>query len=260
MEIGDEALNAADRNFIETWRAVLALAPRPRVVESETVLMMSSGESVSLFNPAFMLRHPDDPAEAVDGIVGYYGELGLPFALFFRDEICPALAETCSAAGLVEHWRPPLMVLDPIPPEPSEPPPPKVTFSPLDGSNVADYLLVLGKGFGMPEDLVERMFRRALREIPGFSGFLAWFGGEPVAISGLSMTERTAGIYNIATHPDRRNQGYGAAVTWWAVMAGRQRGAVRSILQASEAGEPIYRRMGFTTPTRYRQFEGKAPA
>ena len=48
-------------------------------------------------------------------------------------------------------------------------------------------------------------------------------------------------------------------MTWAAAIAGRADGASRSVLQASEMGEPVYARMGYQTPVRYRQFETVAP-
>jgi GNAT superfamily N-acetyltransferase len=69
------------------------------------------------------------------------------------------------------------------------------------------------------------------------------------------VTGDVAGIYNVATVPSQRGKGVGAAVTWAAVEAGARAGATVSILQASEAGAPVYERMGFTTPDRYRQFQ-----
>jgi hypothetical protein len=44
-------------------------------------------------------------------------------------------------------------------------------------------------------------------------------------------------------------------MTWAAIAAGAAAGAERAILQSSEPGAPLYERMGFVTPSRYRQFE-----
>lgn len=249
-------LQAADRNFAEAWRAIIQLAPRPGVIESDEALLLSSGEPVALFNPAFVPGRVADPGRVVGRIVAHYAGLGLPFALYFRDEVSPGLAEAASACGLTEHWRPPLMVLDPIPPGPAGAAPDGVTAVPVEAGHVDAYLCVLAEGFGMPRELADRMLKRAVTEVEGFTGVIGLVGDEPVAASGVFVGERIAGIYNVATLPDRRGRGYGAALTWGAAAIGRQQGATRCILQSSEAGEPVYRRMGFTTPAHYRQFEG----
>lgn len=70
------------------------------------------------------------------------------------------------------------------------------------------------------------------------------------------MSGTTAGINNVATHPDLRANGYGAALTWAAVAEGARRGCTHSILQASESGYPVYRKMGYTDLGRYVQLEG----
>ena len=44
------------------------------------------------------------------------------------------------------------------------------------------------------------------------------------------------------------------------VAEGARRGCTNSILQASDAGYPIYRRMGFVDLGRYVQLEGPPPA
>lgn len=213
---------------------------------------------MALFNPAHVVGAIGDPAAAVETIVGHYADLGVPFCILFRDEVAPGLADACAAAGLVEHWQMPLMVLDPIPDE--GPSVDGLEVTSVDASTLEAYGDVLSAGFGMPRELVSGLMgAELLVETPGFTGILGVLDGEPVAASGVFVTDATAGIYNVATVASARGRGIGAAVTWAAALAGREAGATRSILQASEMGEPVHARMGYATPDRYRQFEGGAP-
>jgi GNAT superfamily N-acetyltransferase len=255
--VSPEALAAADDNFARTWCGVLSFAPLAREHVSEDLVLIFTGEPVALFNRAFVLSPPEDPGTTVDGVATYFGEFGVPFAIYARDEVCPGFAEACSTRGLVERWSLPLMVLEPLP-ESTPAGPVDLEITDLDGKNADEYMDVLNRGFGMPRDLCERMLRRPAIELADFTGFIGSVDGEAVAASGLFMTDDTAGVYNVATLPEWRGRGYGAAMTWHAVLAGRRLGASRSVLQASAAGEPVYARMGFTTPSYYRQFEGEA--
>jgi predicted acetyltransferase len=60
----------------------------------------------------------------------------------------------------------------------------------------------------------------------------------------------------VATPPEHRRRGYGAAVTWAAIEEGRRQGCDHAALQASELGAPIYRSMGFVDVGQYVQLEG----
>jgi GNAT superfamily N-acetyltransferase len=220
--------------------------------------LLSSGVPVSLFNPTHVTGDVADPDAAVAMVVEHYGELGVPFSLTFRDDVAPGLAAACEATGaLVEHWRMPLMVLDPIPAEGAGAGAGVDGFEivTVDASNIERYGDVLAAGFGMPRELVSVILGARLVEEARFTGFLGLLAGEPVATSGLFVTGRTAGVYNVATVPGARGKGIGAAITWAAALAGSAAGASHSVLQASEMGEPVYARMGYDTPARYRQFE-----
>ena len=61
----------------------------------------------------------------------------------------------------------------------------------------------------------------------------------------LVRSDETAGVYNVVTLPAHRGKGYGASVTWAVVAEGARRGCTHAVLQASESGYPVYRRMGF---------------
>lgn len=75
--------------------------------------------------------------------------------------------------------------------------------------------------------------------------YALWENGEMVATSTLVFRESVAGIYNVATLPQARHKGFGAAVTAQALRDGRELGATFAVLQSTDAGIPVYRKLGF---------------
>ena len=220
MSLKDALLAAADSNYLTAWREIIRLSPQPVIEDEPPLLMLASGEPVPLFNAAFVFSPVADPTAIVDRAVRHYGVLGVPFSVHFRDELSPGLADACRAAGLVEHWQPPLMVLDPIAAA-VELSPAGLTIAAVAPGDVDDYLGVVAEGFGAPFDMVERVFKKPLRELPGFTALLGRLKGVPVATSGLWCSDGVAGVYNVATLPAHRAKGYGAAMTWAAANLGR---------------------------------------
>ena len=253
-----QVLAEADRNMVSIWRHMVGFGPKPDVTEQDGLLLLSSGLPVTLFNPAHVVGEVTDPKVAVEGVIEHYAALGVPFELLFRDDAAPGLADACEAADLVEHWQMPLMVLDPIPEHGDESPPPAgFEVVVVDDYNLAAYGDVLAAGFGMPRELVEMVLGHDMVRLDGFTAFLGLLDGEPVATSAVYLSEDTAGVYNVATLEAARGRGIGAAITWAAALHGLHAGSRRSVLQASQMGEPVYARMGYFTPARYRQFEAK---
>jgi hypothetical protein len=79
---------------------------------------------------------------------------------------------------------------------------------------------------------------------PEFRMWLGFADGRPVCTSCAFVDETFVGIYAVGTVRSARGRGYGEAVTWTATLS---RPDLPATLQASEMGEPIYRRMGFET-------------
>lgn len=85
--------------------------------------------------------------------------------------------------------------------------------------------------------------------------YLGRIDGRPVATSRISIGGGVAGLYAVATLPDVRGRGIGRAMTVAALDAGRAIGLRIGVLQASDSGLPVYRRLGFRTMFDYAVYQ-----
>jgi hypothetical protein len=65
------------------------------------------------------------------------------------------------------------------------------------------------------------------------------------------------GVYAVATLPEARGRGDGAALTWRATTVEPR---LPALLQASEIGQPVYEQLGFTALTRLSLWERARPS
>jgi GNAT superfamily N-acetyltransferase len=94
------------------------------------------------------------------------------------------------------------------------------------------------------ENVWYEFFAEAVFEQP-FWTYLALLNDRPVGTSQLFLSAGVAGIYNVTCLPEARGQGIGAAVTLAPLLDARAIGYRIAILQASEMGARVYRRLGF---------------
>ncbi len=127
-----------------------------------------------------------------------------------------------------------------------------------DEATFAVWLDVMARGFDMPaiaRDAIGVACRR-FGFAPGAAmrHYLGLLRGEPVASSTLFLAEGVAGIYNVATLPQARRQGIGAAMTRAPLLEARTEGLCIGVLQSSRMGLNVYWQLGFRPYSRLIQY------
>lgn len=130
----------------------------------------------------------------------------------------------------------------------------------IDGDGLVRWISTMVAGSGLPDTVRELLVGLYMQR--GFSRqkdvryYLASRAGQPVASALLFLGGGAAGIYNVATVPDARRQGIGAAVTATALRAARELGYAFGVLQSSQMGYNVYRRLGFQEYCRFSLYFG----
>ncbi len=145
--------------------------------------------------------------------------------------------------------HPPLMVRLPGGEPPSAPPELRIVEV-HDAATLVDAERALIEGYPAPE--LQPFRPGALWDTRILGGPLRiWVGyaGDLPVTTGMAYTdERVTGVYVIATLEQARGRGYGAAITARCMSVDPAKPAV---LQASDLGQPVYRRLGFVEVARY---------
>ncbi|HNA56000.1 MAG TPA: GNAT family N-acetyltransferase [Anaerolineales bacterium] len=114
-------------------------------------------------------------------------------------------------------------------------------------TTLKQWIHLTSRGFGIPaeyEDTWCDIFDNTVFNAP-FRTYLGVLNGQPVGTAQLFTSAGVAGIYNITCAPEARCQGVATALTKTALLDARQLGYRVSVLQASQAGAKVYRKLGF---------------
>jgi GNAT superfamily N-acetyltransferase len=246
--------DAADRNLAAAWTMLGRAAGFAHDV-FDSVTVNASGLPMAFFNGAFAAGTSSNPALTISAMSDFFAAHRVPYLLWVRAGGDDRLVEAARAAGLRDAGGPPLMILPVIEGIPQPPFDLDVRIvSTID--ELHDHATVVSAGFGMPIEVARMILGPPLLDDPDAAIAVGYFRGAPVTTALLARSGDTAGVYNVATVEDFRGRGFGEAATWAVIAEGARRGCTHSVLQSSDAGYPVYTRMGFMDVGRYRQLEG----
>lgn len=118
-----------------------------------------------------------------------------------------------------------------------------------------DFAKVVAESFDKEMELSDHMFGNlSTLNSEDVSAYLIYEGEKPVASALTVISGETAGIYWVGVIESSRRKGLGAYIVQMATNEGLNRGAKEVILQASEAGENLYKKLGYRTFKHYRWY------
>ena len=258
--MGRDLAADSDHNLWQTWVHIGRHARDGHVEEDDDVIIVETGSTLPTFNPVFVRGVPGTTVADATVLVRRAIDRELPVVLtvspFVRD--VERLVAGAVATGMVARGPLPGMVLANV----KRPwwrrrngtAAPGLAIRTVEAeSDWPAYFDVLCRGFDVPLEMVAPIANPAIYKAPNIAAFLATSDDEPVATSLAFITGDVVGVYNVATVPSHRGQGFGAAMTRAAIDWGRDRDCKVAVLQASEMGRRVYERMGFVETVPYLQ-------
>ncbi|MBW1709681.1 MAG: GNAT family N-acetyltransferase [Deltaproteobacteria bacterium] len=211
-----------------------------------------TGIPYPLFNGVLCARLSSDTVdERIEETINYFKYRNTP--MMWWTGPCthpPDLEKHLRAHGLVFAGNQPGMALDLLTVNKDMPLPKDLKIERVKNEkDLKDWLYPVSMGFNLPQFAAKALLKHfnGLDLTKSFPRrhYVGRLNGTPVASSTLFLGAGVAGIYYVATIKKARRRGIGAAMTLTPLIEARQMAYRIGILQASDLGLGLYRRIGF---------------
>jgi ribosomal protein S18 acetylase RimI-like enzyme len=251
-------LEESNRQIIGAWSRFAQGAPNGRVQKASGVTCAFSNVPLAFFNVAFLsgpVLNATDLNDRIATAKEYGAKSGFPWMFCACNEWLPEPARAPEDAFNRHdlHAVMPLigMVTDVA----------SITVrsshSPLEYRRVANRETCIAASdincaaYGIPLEVGRESFFEGMfgNEVFAYVGYLE---GQPVTAAGVWIVDGIQYVAIVATHPDHRRKGYAESVMWHSLQEARKAtGITRTVLHATEAGFPVYERMGYRSVARF---------
>ena len=122
----------------------------------------------------------------------------------------------------------------------------------IDAQSRQAFAHITSVAFEIPFTITQAVYTPERAWQGSYQGYVGLLDGKPVSIVALVAAGGALGVYSLGTLPSFRHQGYGEALLRAAIaQVQQQTGMEPLVLQSTEAGYDLYRRLGFRDVTRY---------
>lgn len=202
-----------------------------------------SHSPVPIFNGVIAASAHGDPT-IVDGLLDKVAHAVEGFCLQVRPG-SPAIDAVARARGMVVAEREPLMLLEDPGRLPEAAAPDGFVVRRLGADEFDRHVALAADGFGAPIEAFAPWSGSNLLGERGVTAYVGSIGGRDVATALGIVVDDHVGVFNVATLPEHRRQGFGSALTARTVLDGLASGARWALLMSSEMGLHAYQQLGF---------------
>ena len=250
VECSDRDLaRATEESFIECFASARTSSARGIVRrESDLLLFCEGGQSKWVNGILYARFSSKNMAWKTEKALSYFRERHLPMTWFVGPSSTPPeLGDHLQSQGLVAGWAVPGMAIDLGIVERKQLPSGLKIHPIMDLDSLRQCVDISAKAYEFEEEATQP-FCDAYMGF-GISSTRRWFlgtlDGKPVAVSLLVLRSGLAVAWLVATLREARGRGIGTAMTRELLLLAKDMGYDFAVLQASESGFPIYKRMGF---------------
>ena len=223
----------------------------------DRTVAMYSGLDYGVFNIALLTRKANSSDGGLDEPLAeaahYFKQRTKRWSFWLCEDMLDSTTrkrarQACNDFGLRPISHPPGMIAPKLaPPVRSLP---QVECLPVvDSRTRRIFAEITSSCFDIPPGIAETVYGRERAWNGSYKGFVGLVGDEPVGIAAMVESADALGIYSVGTLAQYRRKGYGEALFRAAASHGHCMGPF--VLQSTEAGHALYRRMGFRDVTKF---------
>jgi GNAT superfamily N-acetyltransferase len=234
--------------FARAWQAMVCKMPGALIAEKGAIGTAFANVPLFILNALFLNKPVNNrELETALEVACHFAEgCHHPWMLVGCDEWMPAGAGDIFAShGLQPAFGFTGMVTDALA-DPARPVPPELELrSGLDTASLEALMDVNAMAYGFPVELGRSAMKPGLLEHDSFC-VVGRVGGRPVSVTATFAVDGCLYVGWVATVPEARGKGYAETVMRRSLAdASAATGITRTVLHASDAGHPIYLRMGY---------------
>jgi GNAT superfamily N-acetyltransferase len=233
-----------------------------RIDHLEGAMAIYAGLDYGVFNIALLERDPARPGvgpdldKTLDTCAGYFAARTPRWSFWLCEDLVDRherrrTRQVFENRGMRMISNPPGMYANALLPPAHRLP--EVECCPAgDTRTTGAFAHITAVNFDIPEAIAQAVYRPERAWAGSYRGYVGFVKGRAVSIVALVAAANVLGVYSLSTLPEFRRRGYGEALLREALNRERARtGLEHIVLQSTDAGYSLYRRIGFRDVTRF---------